>query len=199
MHVPWTQVLSDITGATGLAFIRARVAGERDPVQLARFRAPRWVRSTAAMAHAWTGHDRPDHGFALTPARALDATSTAQVREGDREIAQPCHAIRPVWPDALPPVKRADKRRSHGTNAPRSEARPRRYQLTGVDLGAIPGRHAAPGQPCSRQWAWTCGSGPTPRPSVRGWDEPPARKSRVGKSCAGARGRPATVPDRPCG
>jgi hypothetical protein len=40
MNVQLTQVLTDITGATGLAMIRAIVAGERDPVHLARFRAP---------------------------------------------------------------------------------------------------------------------------------------------------------------
>ncbi len=32
MNVQFTQVLTDITGATGLAMIRAMVAGERDPV-----------------------------------------------------------------------------------------------------------------------------------------------------------------------
>jgi hypothetical protein len=37
---------TDITGATGLAIIRAIVAGERDPVHLARFRAPRCASST---------------------------------------------------------------------------------------------------------------------------------------------------------
>lgn len=39
-NVQFTQVLTDITGATELAMIRAMVAGERDPVHLARFRAP---------------------------------------------------------------------------------------------------------------------------------------------------------------
>jgi transposase len=68
MNVPLTQVLSDITGATGLAIIRAIVAGERDPVQLARFRDPRGVRSTEEMAKALTGHDRPEHVLAWTQA-----------------------------------------------------------------------------------------------------------------------------------
>jgi transposase len=40
MHVPLTHVLTDITGVTALAIIRAMVAGERGPVPLARFRAP---------------------------------------------------------------------------------------------------------------------------------------------------------------
>jgi transposase len=35
MNVQLTQVLSDITGATGMAIIRAIIAGEREPVQRA--------------------------------------------------------------------------------------------------------------------------------------------------------------------
>ena len=81
--------------------------------------------------------------FALTQALALYATYTAQVRECAREIAQHFPAIRPVWPDALPPVDGADKRRSHGKNVPLYEARTMRYQLAGVALVAIPGRHAS--------------------------------------------------------
>jgi transposase len=46
MNVQLTQVLTDITGVTWLAIIRAIVAGERDPVQLARFREPRYASST---------------------------------------------------------------------------------------------------------------------------------------------------------
>ena len=41
MHVPWPQVRTERTGTTGLALIRAIVAGERDPVHLARCRAVR--------------------------------------------------------------------------------------------------------------------------------------------------------------
>jgi transposase len=52
MNVPLTPVLTDITGATGLAMIRAIVAGERAPVQLARFRAPRCASSTEEIAKA---------------------------------------------------------------------------------------------------------------------------------------------------
>jgi len=40
MNAPLTQVLSDITGTTGLTIIRAIVAGEQDAVQLARLRNP---------------------------------------------------------------------------------------------------------------------------------------------------------------
>jgi transposase len=45
MNGPLTHVLTDSTGATGLAMIHAMVAGERDPVRLAWFRGPHAVRA----------------------------------------------------------------------------------------------------------------------------------------------------------
>jgi len=45
-------VRTDITGTTGLAIIRAIVAGEREPVQWARWREPRCARSTEESAKA---------------------------------------------------------------------------------------------------------------------------------------------------
>ena len=52
-------------------------------------------------------------------------------------------AIKPAWPDELPPLDRANKRASHSKNAPSYDARTWLYQLTGVDLIAIPGLHAS--------------------------------------------------------
>jgi hypothetical protein len=143
MNVPLTQVLSDITGATGLAIIRAIVAGERDPVQLARCRDPRCASSTAEIATALTGHDQPEHVFALKHALALYDAYTAQRHACDAQIERQFQAITPVGSDERPPLDREDKRGSHSKNAPTYEARSMRYQLTGVDLIAIPGLHAS--------------------------------------------------------
>lgn len=143
MNVQWPQVLTDITGTTGLAIIRAIVAGERDPVHLARFRDPRCAPSTEAMAKALTGHDRAEHVVALQQALALYDVYTAQVRECDAAIERPFQAIAPVWDDDLPPLDRQDTALSHRKNAPAYDARSLLYQLTGVDVVAIPGLHAS--------------------------------------------------------
>jgi transposase len=143
MNVQLSQVLTDITGTTGLAIIRAIVAGERDPVHLARFRDPRCAHSSEDIAKALTGHYRAEHVFALQQALALYDVYTAQVRECDAEIARHFQAITPVWDDDLPPLDRQDKALSHSKNAPAYDARSLLYQLTGVDLVAIPGLHAS--------------------------------------------------------
>jgi transposase len=143
MNVQLTQVLTDITGTTGLAIIRAIVAGERDPVHLARFRAPRCASSTEDIAKALTGHYQPEHVFALRQALALYDIYTEQVRECDAAIERRFQAIKPVWPNELAPLNRANKHRTHNKNAPSYDARGLLYQLTGVDLVAIPGLNAS--------------------------------------------------------
>jgi transposase len=147
MNVQLTQVLSDITGATGLAILRAIVAGERDPVQLARWRDPRGASSTAEIAKALTGHDQPEPVFALKQALALYDFYTDQLHECDAEIERQFQAIAPEWPDERPPLDPDDKRDSHSKNAPPYEARSLLYQLTGGDLVAVPGLNAGTVQP----------------------------------------------------
>jgi transposase len=143
MNVQLTQVLTDSSGGTGLTMIRAMVAGERDPVQLARFRERRCASSTEAIAKAVTGHDQPEPVFALKQALALYDAYTEQVRECDAELERRFPAITPVWPDELPPRNRANKHRPHTKNAPLYDARGMLYQRTGVDLVAIPGLNAS--------------------------------------------------------
>ena len=143
MNVPLPHVRTAITGTTGLASIRALVAGERDPVHLAPCRDPRCAHSTAAIAQALTGHDRAEPVLALQHALALYDVYTALVREGDAAIERQVQAIMPVWDDDLPPLHRQPKASSPSKHAPAYEARGRLDQLTGVDVGALPGRHAS--------------------------------------------------------
>jgi transposase len=142
MNVLLTQVLSDITGETGLAILRAIVAGDRDPVQLAQLRNPRCKRSEEEIAKALTGHYRAEHVFALKQALALFDFYTQQLRECDTEIERQFKAIKPVTRDDLPPLDSEDKRDSHSKNAPSYDARTLLYQITGVDLVAISGLNA---------------------------------------------------------
>ena len=55
MNIQLSLVLTDITSVTGLAMLRAIIAGERDPHQLAQFRQPGCKHSEAEIAEALTG------------------------------------------------------------------------------------------------------------------------------------------------
>jgi transposase len=140
MNVQLTQVLSDITGETGLAIIRRIVSGDRDPVHLAQLRDPRCQHSEDEIAKALTGNYRPEHVFALKQALELYDTYTDKVRECDRELEQQFSGLKPRHDQtALPPLDLNDKRDSHSKNAPDYDARTLLYRWVGVDLCAISG------------------------------------------------------------
>ena len=59
MNVQVTNVISDITGVTGLQIIRAMVQGERDPHTLAAYRNEHCAKSEEDIAKALTGQLPP--------------------------------------------------------------------------------------------------------------------------------------------
>jgi transposase len=68
MHLKLTEVVSAITGKTGMTIIRAILAGERDPQRLATSRDTRCQHDHATIAKALTGHGRAEPLFALQQA-----------------------------------------------------------------------------------------------------------------------------------
>ena len=103
MNVPLPQVISDITGVTGLQIIRARVRGECDPHLLAAYRNEHCATSADDMATALTGNYRPEQLFALTQALALYDFYNQQITACDHEIAQKYAAFTPQIDRTEPP------------------------------------------------------------------------------------------------
>jgi len=143
MNLQLTQVLSDITGTTGMAILRAVVAGERNPLKLAALRNDRCAKPQADIARALTGNYRPEHLFALKQALALYDAYTQHIRECDAEIERQFSLIRPRHDDNLPPLHNSDKNNTHSKNGPSYDARTLLYRLLGVDLVAITGLNAS--------------------------------------------------------
>ena len=86
MNLQLSNVVSDISGVTGMRIIRAIVGGERDPMALARLRDPRCRSSESTIARSLHGHFRPEHLFSLKQAVDLYEFYQTQIAECDREI-----------------------------------------------------------------------------------------------------------------
>src|SRR5262245_3898676 len=71
MNVKLAAVASDVTGVTGMAIIRGILAGQRDPLELAKLRHDQCKRTRAEIARALHGNWRPEHLFALKQAVEL--------------------------------------------------------------------------------------------------------------------------------
>jgi transposase len=141
MNVQLTQVLSDIAGLTGLAIIRAIVAGERNPVTLAQLADPRCHSSQAEIAKALTGSYRPEHVFALKQALALDDAYTGQLVECDRQVERQYAATKPRFDPDDPhnPLGPDPKPQSRRRNGPDFDVRTPLFKWVGVDLVAVDG------------------------------------------------------------
>jgi transposase len=139
MNVLLSPTVKDITGVTGMAVLRAIVAGERNPVELARLRQPGCAQPESEFVKALTGNYRDEHVFALKQALALYDAYTEQLQECDRELERKFSALKPVHDDDLPPLDTTDKRNTHTKNAFSYDARDLLYHLLGVDLVAIDG------------------------------------------------------------
>jgi transposase len=139
MNVQLMQVLSDITGVSGMRIIRAIVAGERNPITLAQMRDKRCAHSSDEIAKALTGNYRPEHVFALKQALALYDFYTTQIGECDLQMEHQYAALESVADeDDLPPLT-PTKRTSHSKNAPGFDVRTQLFRITGVDLVAVTG------------------------------------------------------------
>ena len=100
MNIQLSQVLSDVTGATGQRIIRAIVAGERDPRTLAALRNYRCQKDGDEIALALTGTWREEHLFVLKQALALFDFYTAQLSECDAQIEHAFSVITPRFEPA---------------------------------------------------------------------------------------------------
>lgn len=139
MNLQLHNVISDITGKTGMQILRAIVGGERDPAQLARFRDGRCRASQEVIAASLTGQYREEHVFALQQALELYDVCHEKIAACDKQIERVLTTLAPeTAPGPLPEAPRkAQKPRG---NEPRFEIRDPLFRLTGgVDVSQIDG------------------------------------------------------------
>jgi transposase len=144
MNSQLSVVLSDITGETGQAIVRAIVAGERDPAQLAELRHPNCKATVAEIEKALSGTWQVPQLFILKQALELFDFYTAQLEACDREMERMYQAVEsPGEKDApLPDLPRA-KPGSRSKNEPNFNARAQLARIVGIDLVAVMGLSAS--------------------------------------------------------
>jgi transposase len=139
MNVKLAEVVSDITGVTGMAIIQAILRGERDPRVLARLRNERCKRSQAEIAQALQGNWRAEHLFALQQAVALHAFYCEQLRECDKQLQAQLES----FPDRSKGQPRPPRQQRRGLQKrrkdPAFEVGGALYRMAGVDLTVLEG------------------------------------------------------------
>jgi transposase len=135
MNVRVHRAVSDLDGATGLAIVRAIVAGERNPHRLAALRDPRCRKSAADIADQLTGHWRDDHLFSLGQAVKMYDAIGERIADYEREILRHLAALAQHDDDAPPPTN-PNKAKAFAWRG-EDPLRHALYRVAGVDLTAI--------------------------------------------------------------
>ena len=137
MNLQLSQVVSDITGTTGMRIIRAILEGERDPHRLAEMRDWRTKNDEATIAKALEGHYQPEHMFALKQAVELFDFYQQQIAACDRQIGDYLRTLESKIDTEINPIKPARVKKKNQRNAPGFDCRHEAYRISGVDLTQI--------------------------------------------------------------
>jgi transposase len=137
MNVKLAEVVSDITGQTGLCIIQAILAGERDPLKLAKLRHDNCKRSEAEIARALYGNWRDEHLFALRQAHNLYQTYQAGIGECDTVIERHLQSF--ADQSGGKKLERRPRRHGRKNNQLSFDVRSALHRYSGVDLTMIEG------------------------------------------------------------
>jgi transposase len=121
MNLLLHNVVTDITGATGMRIIKAILDGKRDPDTLAGMRDVRCKQSAATIARSLKGNYRPEHLFSLRQAVELYEVYQTKIADCDRQILEQLKSFDP--PDDMPRITVEDAL----------------VRMSGVDLTSIDG------------------------------------------------------------
>jgi transposase len=138
MNLQLANVLTDVSGATGQAIIKAILAGEHDPHKLAEFRDPRVKASEEQIAQSLEGNWQPDLLFVLKQEQDGYEFCHKQMAECDRQLAQYLQRREDRSHGApLPEEKRKGRLNKKRANKPQFDLREGLFRMTGTDLTRI--------------------------------------------------------------
>ena len=140
MNVQLGNVISDVSGLTGQAIIKAILDGERDPWQLAAYRDPRVKSSEEEIAQSLEGNWQEDLLFVLKQEQDGYEFCQKQMAECDVRLEEYLKGREDRSGGAsLPEEKRKERRRKKRGNAPRFDLREALFRMSGTDLTQIDG------------------------------------------------------------
>ena len=140
MNVQVHRAMSELTGETAMAIVRAIVAGERDPVRLAAHRDQRCRKSKEEIAEYLKGNWRDEHLFNLGSALRMYDSVEREIASYDQQLLEQLESLQP--PDsqglAVPPHPSRAKEKTI-RNRGEQPMRTTLWRFSGVDLSRIDG------------------------------------------------------------
>jgi hypothetical protein len=139
MNVQLANVISDISGLTGMAILRAIVSGERNPQTLAGLKNERIQASREEIAQSLEGNWRQELLFVLEQSLALYDTYQIKIAECNLRLEYHLKRMESKTTVEQQPAPKASNARSHRKQMPGMDMGSQLYRIAGVDLTQIDG------------------------------------------------------------
>lgn len=140
MNLQIHNVISDITGLTGLAIVDAILAGERSPKKLAALKHGRIKASKSVIEKSLEGNYLPEHLFTLQQALQSYRHYRQMISACDIEIEKYLSNFESrIDPDEKPPPAPRVKNTKPKGNEPDFDLRSHLYRVFGTDLTQVDG------------------------------------------------------------
>lgn len=136
MNLQLHNVITDITGVTGMKILRDIVAGHHDPKHLAQYRDRRCKATEEEIEASLVGHYRPEHLFCLKQSLEFFDFYHEKIADCDHHIEALLATLAEQQPEPDKPIAKRQTRNAR--NTPKFKVAPLLLRMTGgCDLTAI--------------------------------------------------------------
>jgi len=139
MNIQLDNVISDITGKTGLLIIRAIVSGKRDPKELSQYRDPNCRNTQRVIEKSLEGTYKDEYVFQLKQSLELYDFYSKKIVQCNKKLEKKYQQMPSKVVHNSKPLAPSQKKNSHSKNAPDYDLRASLYNICGVDLTAVDG------------------------------------------------------------
>ena len=139
MNIQLSDVLSDLSGASGMAILHAILGGQRDPWKLTALAKSGVQAKPADIAKSLEGNWREELLFILRQEVELYETYQQKIAGCDEQLREHLQSFGSKVDPASQPLGRKPKGKRKSKNAPQFDLRSELYRITGIDWSQING------------------------------------------------------------
>jgi transposase len=139
MNLQLSNVLSDISGVSGMSIIGAILNGERDPWELAALAQPEVQSTPEEIANSLEGNWRKELLFVLGQEVELYRMYQDKIQECDLQLREHLESFGSVVDLQAQPIGPRPKGKKGSKNAPTFDLRTELYRITGIDWSQVNG------------------------------------------------------------
>ncbi len=139
MNMQLSNVLSDLSGVSGMAIINAILNGERDTSKLATLAEPEVKASTRTIALSLEGNWREELLFVLGQEVQLYRTYQEHIADCDLQLHRHLKSFDSRVDLSAQPIGPRPKGKKPSKNAPKFDLRSELYRITGIDWSQVNG------------------------------------------------------------